>query len=213
MATHLVDMNITNTFNNSCRILLVCLILAACVSRPALTSKSAVVPAGVDFSGQWQLQLGPGASRMPDVGSEPRIRIPPASSRSNSGGPSSDRPSRRSQRSAGTAVRVFLEFGESLKISQTRDGLFISFDRAIVEEYTFGENRVVSVGPIEAHRVSGWQEGVFVVETLDDGGTILTESWRLDADGNVLLRNISIVKGDDEQFSSQERFDRISDPA
>lgn len=108
---------------------------------------------------------------------------------------------------------MFLEFGESLKISQTRDGLFISFDRAIVEEYTFGENRVVSVGPIEAHRVSGWQEGVFVVETLDDGGTILTESWRLDADGNVLLRDISIVKGDDEQFSSQERFDRISDPA
>ncbi|MGI9249288.1 MAG: hypothetical protein ACR2QI_09755 [Woeseiaceae bacterium] len=87
--------------------------------------------------------------------------------------------------------------------------MFISFDRAIVEEYTFGENRVVSVGPIEAQRVSGWQEGVFVIETLDDQGAILTESWHLDAGGDLLVRTISVAQGSEEQFSSQQRFDRF----
>ena len=104
---------------------------------------------------------------------------------------------------------MFLETGASLKISQTPDGLFISFDRAIVEEYRFGENRIVSVGPIEAQRVSGWEEMVFVVETLDDQGTLLTESWHLESDGAVLVRNILVSRGDDERSSSRQRFDRI----
>ena len=102
---------------------------------------------------------------------------------------------------------MFIESGSLLKISQTGQGLFISFDRAVVEEYTFGENRVVSVGPIEAQRVSGWQGSAFVVETLDEQGTLLTESWKIDVD-DVLARQISISKGDKEQYSSQQRFDR-----
>ncbi|MDH3490931.1 MAG: hypothetical protein OEM20_02880 [Gammaproteobacteria bacterium] len=104
---------------------------------------------------------------------------------------------------------MFLETGASLKISQTPDGLFISFDRAIVEEYTFGENRIVSVGPIEAQRVSGWNGMVFVVETLDEQGTLLTESWHLEPGGTVLVRDILVSRGNNEQFSSRQRFDRI----
>lgn len=99
--------------------------------------------------------------------------------------------------------------GELLKISQTADGLFISFDRAIVEEYSFGENRIVSVGPIEAQRVSGWQARTFVVETLDREGSLLTESWHIDDTEDVLVRNISIFRGDQQQFFSRQRFDRI----
>ena len=139
---------------------------------------------------------------MPRAAAEPGIRIPPENTTRNTNPP-------RSKRSSGTAVTMFLETGVSLKISQTPDGLFISFDRAIVEEYRFGENRIVSVGPIEAQRVSGWKDMVFVVETLDDQGMLMTESWHLEAGGAVLVRNIRISRGDDEQFSSRQRFDRI----
>ena len=161
-----------------------------------------MVPAGVDFSGLWQLHLDSGSKPTPLGRGEPGIRLPPKNSTRNTG-------RRSSKRSSGSAVHVFLETGESLKISQTPDGLFISFDRAIVEEYRFGEDRVVSVGPIEAQRVSGWEEGVFVVETLDAHGAILTESWRLDAGGDVLVRDITVAEGGEEQFSMQQRFDRI----
>lgn len=138
---------------------------------------------------------------MPSLDAEPGIRIPPANR-------SDDTQRRPPKRSSGIAVKVFLENGKSLKISQTDTGLFISFDRAIVEEYTFGENRVVSVGPIEAQRVSGWQARTFVVETMDNDGALLTERWYLDEGDGALVRDISVVKSDREQLSSQQRFDR-----
>jgi len=140
---------------------------------------------------------------MPRTGDEGGIRIPPINTQRQT----AQRPSRgASRRSSGSAVQVFLETGELLKISQTADGLFISFDRAIVEEYSFGENRIVSVGPIEAQRVSGWQDRTFVIETLDKEGGLLTESWHIDAD--VLVRDISVFRGDKRQFASQQRFNR-----
>lgn len=190
------------TFKNLLAVLLAGVVLAACASRPVLTPKSALVPAGVDFSGLWQLRAESGLKPPLPRDSEPQILIPPENRRRNTA-------RRPSKRTPGTVVHVFLETGESLKISQTRDGLFISFDRAVVEEYTFGENRVVSVGPIEAQRVSGWQERVFVVETLDEQGAILIESWHLDAGGDVLVRTISVAKNNEEQYSSQQHFDRI----
>lgn len=106
------------------------------------------------------------------------------------------------------SAQVFLEYGESLKISQTDFGIFISYDRSIVEEYTFGENRLVTIGPIEANRVSGWEANAFVVETLDDDGTILIESWHLENNDTVLVRNIRINKGEKEKFALRQVFDR-----
>ena len=103
---------------------------------------------------------------------------------------------------------MFLETGRTLRISQTDHGLFISFDRAVVEEYTFGENRVVSVGPIEAQRVSGWEGDSFVVETLDEEGARLTESWALADGGNTLVRRIAVFKKELEHFSTEQVFDR-----
>jgi hypothetical protein len=107
-------------------------------------------------------------------------------------------------------VQLFLESGTALKITQTGAGLFISFDSSIVEEYTFGENRVVKIGPIEARRVSGWEERAFVVETLDDQGNIMAESWRLEDDGNTLIRDITVARGGKQLSFYRQRFDRDS---
>lgn len=180
----------------------VCLAIASCASKPVLLPKSAVVPANVDFSGRWKLRAGPG-SELPGIAPrDPGIRIPPADSSRNSN-------RRAPRRQSNGAVHVFLENGELLKISQTPAGLFISFDRAIVEEYTFGENRAVSVGPIEAQRVSGWQGDSFIVQTLDGEGSILTETWRLVEDGRTLLRSISVTRGETKKLSAEQRFEKI----
>jgi hypothetical protein len=66
---------------------------------------------------------------------------------------------------------------------------------------------VVSIGPIEARRVSGWQGDKFVVETLDDSGTILFEAWYLASDGATLVRDIRIAKGDTETYRYKQFFD------
>lgn len=195
-------MNNSRSVKFTFSVLIAGLVLAACATRPELISRSAVVPPGVDLSGLWRLREEPGSKPIPRADPDPGIRVPPPNTNRNTG-------VRRPKRASGTAATVFLETGTSLKISQTPDGLFISFDRAIVEEYRFGENRIVSVGPIEAQRVSGWKDVVFVVETLDDQGTLLTESWHLEAGGAVLVRNILVSRGDNEQFSSRQRFDRI----
>jgi hypothetical protein len=156
------------------------------------------------LSGLWQLRAEPGArDRRPD-NTEQQIRIPPSASRRNTGGRSAN----RGARSDRAAVSVFLESGESLKITQTASGLFISFDRAIVEEYRFGENTPVSVGPIEAQRVSGWEGSRFVNETLDEAGAILTDSWELSTGGSVLVRMVTLTQGEERMFSMEQRFDR-----
>lgn len=178
-----------------------CAVLAGCASTPELIARSAAVPEDVDLSGLWQFRVEPGARPMPGARGEQQILIPPAQSTRN-------RARRSTRRSSGPSVHVFLETGNSLKVTQTREGLFISFDRAVVEEYTFGENRVASVGPIEAQRVSGWQDRKFVVETLDDEGNLLTETWHLEAGGMVLVRDIAVTRGNDQTFSSRQHFDR-----
>jgi hypothetical protein len=64
-------------------------------------------------------------------------------------------------------VYVFLETGAYLKVTQTAHALFVSFDRSVVEEFRFGESRIVSVGEVQAQRVTGWQGDSLTVETLD----------------------------------------------
>lgn len=181
------------------------LLVAGCAARPELQPKSAAVPAGIDFSGQWQLRTESGQPPQRRELGEPGIRVPPEMSTRRQQRQS---PSRTSGSRATAAVSIFLENGESLKITQTESGLFISFDRAIVEEYRFGENRVISVGPIEAQRVSGWQGDRFVIETLDDAGALLAESWELTSDGNVLLRTVSLAQKDKAVYSTAQRFDK-----
>ena len=184
--------------------LLAAAILAGCSARPVLLTKSAGVPMGVDLSGHWTLRVGPGSDIKAALDREPQFHIPSENAVKR---PTRSRPTRRS---SGPSVQLFLESGTELKITQTGGGLFISFDRSIVEEYTFGENRVIAIGPIEAQRVSGWEGRAFVVETLDDHGSIMTETWRLDDAGNTLIRDITVVRGGKQQSFSRQRFDRAN---
>lgn len=173
--------------------------LAGCAAAPVLLAKSAANAAGIDLSGEWSLRDEPGAPLSRAGDGEQTIRMPRRLSQ------------RRPQRPEpvhSTAVAVFLETGKHLKITQTVDGLFVSFDRAVVEEFTFGEHRTVAVGPIEAQRVSGWDGPVFVVETLDDDGAILTDSWQLNERGDELTRNISITVRGKQKFAARQVFDR-----
>jgi hypothetical protein len=179
-------------------VLTVLTIVACATAKPTLISKSAAVPSGVDLSGMWLVRSNQSTPRVSNSDSNPDgFVIRDRSSRS-----------RKRQDSSEASVRVFLEFGQSLKITQTYFGFFISYDRSIVEEYSYGENRMVSVGPIEAVRVSGWESSSFVVETLDDDGSKLQESWNLERDDEVLIRNIRISKGEQEIYRQQQVFDR-----
>lgn len=177
-------------------------VLCACAAAPTLDSKSAATPVGLDLSGRWQLRETPAdkSERKGKLAKEPPIYI---------GDPKRAQRKRRDRRSLQNSVQIFLEHGEQLKISQTGFGLFISYDRSVVEEYSFGENRTVSVGPIEALRVSGWEGKSFVVETLDGSGATLFERWTLSGDGTSLLRDVQIARDEETSLSLQQRFDRL----
>ena len=173
------------------------LAVSACGSKPTLEPRAGGNPQQVDLSGRWVLRAG---GELP-VNQEQTIRIPKSSTRRQT----ETRRAQTSRRSKGLSVHLFLESGKVVKVSQTDYGLFFSFDRAVVEEYNFGENRTVSIGPIEAQRVSGWEGPSFVVQTMDEEGHVLTESWALE-DG-ALTREISIARGEDVSFSKRQVFE------
>ena len=179
-------------------VIILCLAVAACGSRPTLEPRPGGNPQQVDLSGRWVLRSG---DELP-VNHEQTIRIPKSSARRET---TETRRAQTQRRAKGQSVHLFLESGSALKVSQTDYGLFFSFDRAVVEEYNFGENRVVSIGPISAQRVAGWVGPVFVVETMDEEGHVLMERWQLE-DG-TLTRDISIARGEDVSFSTRQVFD------
>jgi len=184
-------------------LLLGVLFLVACAAKPQLASRSAANPAGIDLSGAWRIRAG-GAEPLAREGERPQtIKMPKQTSSRNT-----QQLQRRKQRSEGVDVWIFLETGKLLKVTQTDDGLFVSFDRAVVEEFIFGENRIVSVGPIQAQRVSGWVGADLVVETMDEQGAVLKETWALEDGGSVLVREIAVTKGAAQLFSARQVFDQ-----
>ena len=184
--------------------MLAVLLIAACAAKPQLLPRNGNNANALDLSGKWVLrrESGPPISR---AGAEEQTIVVPRNTSRRSR--TSLNQSRRS-RSDGSAVQVFLESGTSLKITQTLHGIFISFDRAIVEEFTFGENRTVSVGPIEAQRVSGWDADEFIAETMDEKGAVLAERWSLAESGTALVRTITGVEKEEIVFSTKQTFDR-----
>ena len=178
------------------------LLLGACGSTPTLESKNPVVPAGVDLSGDWRLQTG---------SSSVSERLREAEREAAGGNEDIVRASKQKEtprRQKGSAVHVFIRTGRDLKVTQTTHGLFISFDRSFVSEYRFGENRTVSVGPIEAVRVSGWEDGAYVVETVDEDDNKLVERIALRDDGQTLVRQLVIYEDDEVVTSVVQFFDR-----
>ncbi len=183
-------------------LLALAVLLAACVTREVLIPKSGAVPDGLDLSGEWQLSSDTAGTNRELADAEYEA----------AGGLEDllgERPPQRSRRDRRALVHVFLETGSRLRVTQTDAGLFISFDRAVVEEYRFGEHRPVSVGPVIAERVSGWEEGGYVIETLDREGSKLVERYSLDRDGRMLVRQITIYDDDDVEMAVAQRFERL----
>tara|TARA_Y100000389_G_scaffold201599_1_gene244720 strand:- start:6788 stop:7366 length:579 start_codon:yes stop_codon:yes gene_type:complete len=173
---------------------LVLLILIGCASKDIiLETKETSAPIGVDFSGLWQIKH------------ESNSISPFFNNRSL--GNLENNLSRRQNSHLNSLIKLFFESGKSLKISQTEFSLFISYDRSVVEEYTFGEDRLVSIGPIKARRASGWQDSAFVVDTIDESGTILSESWRLNLNDMTLVREIKITIGETETYKNRQSYE------
>lgn len=182
---------------------LLSIVLAGCASKDVLELRSAIVPAGVDIGGQWQLRNDSRDTNQRLVDAE----LTAAGGNDNIYG-SSRRQSRKSK-NRGSLVHVFLEYGVKLKITQTEYGLFISFDRAVVEEYRFGESRPINVGPVQAQRSSGWEEGAYIIETLDTDGNKLYERYQLEDNGQMLIRQITIWKNNAVHLSLVQKFDKV----
>ena len=166
------------------------------------------MPAGTDLSGNWVMR---------EVSPAERRRIMEAISKTDGVDDSEffkrqPTPQNRSRSGSGSfkggLVYVFLETGTALKVTQTPHGLFISFDRSVVEEFRFGENRLISIGEIEAQRVTGWDGDQLVVETLDRNGMKLTERFQLTDNGNTLQRQITLRSKKLEEETIVQEFDR-----
>ena len=192
------------------------LLLCGCSTPEVIAPRSGLVPSGADLSGNWRIQS---ASALEQVRIREAIRKTDGVDDDaifRGGNPQSSQNRRNSSRSRsrgrikGGLVDVFLELGTELKITQTRDGLFISFDRSIVEEYRFGENRMISVGAVQAQRVTGWEDKTLVIETLDRNRMKLTERFRVIENGQVLERTIILRSKVLQEESVIQLFDRLT---
>ena len=188
--------------------LLACLALSGCGTAEVLEPRSGAVPPGVDLSGNWVMrELPPQQGRrireainrtdgVDDTDVLGRQKVNPYA-----------RPGRNRSMQGGL-VYVFLETGTQLKVTQTPYALFISFDRSVVEEFRFGENRMVNVGAVEAQRATGWEGNQLVVDTLDKNGMKLTERFWLGSDGDNLNRQITFRSKDLQEEMIVQVFDR-----
>jgi len=175
--------------------------LAGCGNREILEPRGSRAPPGVDFSGTWVI-----SEKDSDTQSSIRRAI-----YQTDGGKvreSRPRPAHRRGKHSGL-VDVFLETGRMLKITQTPYGFFISVDRSVVEEFSFGEQRTVSVGKIVAQRVSGWDGNVYVVETLDENGMKLTERFSVEKETAMLRREITFRSRKDKSVTVIQRFNEL----
>ena len=177
--------------------LIIVLATTGCAQREVMSPMldGAVAPAGVNFSGTWLLRS--------DESDGQRSINRAVSQAGGKNGSSS------SKRKSGTGrVQVFLETGSLLKITQTIDGFFVSVDRSVVEEFRFGENRMINIGDIEAQRVSGWDGAVYMVQTLDEGGMKMIDRFWLSDDEDVLLREITFRGRNEKTATVTQFFDR-----
>ncbi|MBM38166.1 MAG: hypothetical protein CMO97_03750 [Woeseia sp.] len=172
--------------------------LIGCNSKNiSLDASSSSAPPNVNLSGLWQLKEDQVSSH---------LFLKNSSSKEFNTYEFKDL-SRKQNSLANSLIRLFFETGELLKITQTEFSLFISYDRSIVEEYSFGENRLILVGPIQARRVSGWKSNYFVVETLDESGTLLSEKWHIQNSDMNLVRDIQIIIGKTEIYRNRQFFE------
>jgi hypothetical protein len=191
-------------------LLLAAAVLAGCGAREVLVPRPGEPPPGVDFSGTWVLRADANAERR---------RLNEAIARTD--GVNERRIVRQVQEpgregmiverrlETGGLVHVFLQHGKQLKITQTPTARSKLMKSAVVQEYRFGEHREVSVGPVIADRVSGWDGDAYVVETLDEDRMKLTERFELANGGERLLRTIVLRGKNGESVTLVQEFDRV----
>lgn len=193
------------------------LIVVACIAGCAANVEQLVpvrnaVPDDVDLSGRWRMQddvaamrerIDDAIRRTDGVDERDLLRGMTGTAARQDG-----RRRRSNGREAGGLVHVFLENDERLRVTQTDSGLFIAFGRSVVEEYRFGEARMVQTGGAAAQRVSGWDGRAYRIETLDRTGMKLTERYTLEASGNRLVREIRLRSADLATVSIVQTFVR-----
>jgi len=199
-----------NTMYKTCKLAALALMIGACVTPEVLEPRIGIVPNDVDLSGYWHIRADGHRSQSrirAAIRKTDGVKDDELFKRSNR--PTSSQSHRsRDSKVKGGLVFVFLELGERLKVTQTAGGLFISFDRSIVEEFRFGEDRMISVGEIEAQRVTGWEGDTLVVDTLDRNGMKLTERFRLLQNDQVMERTIILRSKKQDSESIVQLFDR-----
>lgn len=194
-------------------VLIATCILCGCSTPEVIPSRDGTVPVNIDLSGNWLLRTASSsdqakvrdAIRLTDGVKDDDV-FTQAERRSRPRTEHGERSERRKLQ--GGLVDVFLELGESLQVTQTDDAVFISFDRSIVEEFRFGENRIISVGEVQAQRVTGWEGDAMVVDTLDRNSMKMTETFRLLEGGRVLERKILFRSKRAEAATIVRVFDR-----
>ena len=68
---------------------------------------------------------------------------------------------------------------------------------------------MISVGQVQAQRVTGWIDGALVVESLDKNSMKLTERYQLTDDRQILQRIITFRSKDDDEETILQEFDRV----
>ncbi len=187
--------------------LIVVVLLTSCGGRETLQRYPSLNPSTVSLAGNWLLRDDPRAMerelaraiRQTD-GIRDDARIMPQGQRGNRRG---------SGRTNGGLAHVFFKNAEALKITQTPSAMFISFNRAIVEEYRFGEMRGIELGQAEAQRVSGWDGTDYVIETLDRQGMKVSERYDLSSDRKTLTRRITFRARNNDAVTVVQTFARV----
>ena len=190
--------------------------LSGCASapEPQLTPGQRTPPPDTDLSGYWQLRNEAADplrefSRQGFIGPASTERVIRMTQEMRRAG---GRPPSRGDRTRAALAQVFLETGVNVKITQTEDGLFISYDRSVVEEYLFGEHRLATVGPVRAERASGWRGPTYVVETMDEDGILLRERWYIAEAGTILRREVEFSEKGEIVYAVTQAFDRADGP-
>ena len=187
------------------------LTLIGCGTRELLEPIDGTVPVGVNLSGNWTLRQSAAADerrlqqaiQKTDGVTGRELTTTDIVSEIKRGSGSSN-----SRRLKAGLVHVFLETGRALKVTQTDHALFVSFDRSVVEEFRFGEQRMISIGEVQAQRVCGWVDNTLTVETLDKNRMKLTERFRLVDGGRTLERAITFRSKKLEEETIVQSFDR-----
>jgi hypothetical protein len=112
------------------------------------------------------------------------------------------------KRNSRGVAHLFFENTNKIKITQTKYSLFINFNRSIVEEYSFGEVKKITIGNVIARRSSGWVNNVYRIDTLDDYGMKITEEYKLVNSSNILERLLIFRDRDLNEISVLQTYQK-----